>query len=66
MRYLTLTGCRTTETLKDLSLIDGSNQYNGRDVGLHINISKGQSERSILEIVDVGQAGFIANVLQLH
>lgn len=45
LRYLTLTGCRTTETLKDLSLIDGSNQYNGRDVGLHINISKGQSER---------------------
>ncbi len=45
LRYLTLTGCRATETLKDMSLIDGNNQYNGRDVGLHVDISQGQPER---------------------
>lgn len=45
LKHLFLNGCRTMETLKDLSLIDGSNQYNGRDVGLHVNISSGQSEK---------------------
>lgn len=45
LRHLFLNGCRTMETLKDLTLIDGSNQYNGRNVGLHINISNGQTER---------------------
>lgn len=44
LRSLDLTGCRNTETLYDLSLITGG-QYNGRDVGLHIDISPGQPER---------------------
>ena len=44
LKYLTLTGCRATETLNDLSLIEGT-QYNGREVGLYVNISKGQPER---------------------
>ncbi len=44
LKYLTLTGCRATETLRDLSLIEGT-KYNGREVGLYVNISKGQSER---------------------
>ncbi len=43
---LSLTGCRATETLKDLTQIDGNNQYNGKDVGLHVNISQGQPERA--------------------
>ncbi len=41
-----MTGCRATETLKDLTQIDGNNQYNGKDVGLHVNISQGQPERA--------------------
>lgn len=45
LKHLFLNGCRTMETLKDLALIDGVNQYNGRDVGLHVNISSGQSEK---------------------
>lgn len=45
LKYLTLTGCRAMETLSDLTLIDGSHQYNGRHVGLYVNISKGQAER---------------------
>lgn len=45
LKHLFLNGCRTMETLKDLALINGSNQYNGRDVGLHVNISSGQSEK---------------------
>ena len=44
LKYLTLTGCRATETLSDLSLIEGT-KYNGREVGLYVNISKGQLER---------------------
>ena len=46
LRSLSLTGCRATETLKDLTQIDGNNQYNGKDVGLHVNISQGQPERA--------------------
>ncbi len=45
LRHLTLTGCRAIDTLNDLSLIDGNNQYNGRDVGLHVDISQGQLQR---------------------
>lgn len=45
LRHLSLTGCRTTETLSDLTLIDGNNQYNGKDVGLHVDISQGQLQR---------------------
>lgn len=45
LRHLYLSGCRTTETLKDLTLVNGTNQYNGRDIGLHANISQGQAER---------------------
>ena len=44
LKYLTLTSCRATETLSDLSLIEGT-KYNGREVGLYVNISKGQLER---------------------
>lgn len=44
LKYLTLTDCRATETLSDLSLIEGT-KYNGREVGLYVNISKGQLER---------------------
>lgn len=45
LRYLYLSGCRTLETLNDLTLVDGSNQYNGRDIGLHVDISQGQPQR---------------------
>lgn len=45
LRHLSLTGCRATETLNDLSLVDGNNQYNGKDVGLHVDISQGQLQR---------------------
>lgn len=48
LRYLSLTGCRATDTLRDLSLVDGNNKYNGRDVGLHVDISQGQEERTAL------------------
>lgn len=46
LRHLSLTGCRATETLNDLSLVNGNNQYNGKDVGLHVDISQGQPERA--------------------
>ena len=46
LRYLSLTGCRATETLRDLSLVDGNNQYNGRNIGLHVDISQGQEQRT--------------------
>lgn len=66
LRYLTLTGCRATETLKDMSLIDGNNQYNGRDVGLHVDISQGQPEReAFLKLLTWDKLNFIANVIQL-
>ncbi|WP_302305662.1 BACON domain-containing protein [Bacteroides finegoldii] len=48
LKYLSLTGCRATETLLDLSQIDGSNKYNGKDVGLHCDISRGKPERNAL------------------
>lgn len=44
LRHLSFTGCRTTETLKDLSLIENG-QYNGRDAGLCVDISQGQAQR---------------------
>lgn len=45
LRHLSLGGCRITETLRDLTLINGNNQYNGRNVGLHIDISQGKPQR---------------------
>lgn len=45
LTYLSLTGCRGMDALRDLSLISGG-KYNGRDVGLHANISQGQSQRN--------------------
>lgn len=44
---LSINGCRRTDVLKDLSLIEGG-KYNGREVGLHINISNGKPERAAL------------------
>lgn len=45
LTFLSLTGCRGTDVLRDLSLISGG-KYNGRDVGLHADISQGQSQRN--------------------
>ena len=47
LKSLALTGCRITETLRDLSLISGG-KYNGRDVGMHVDISQGQMQRAAL------------------
>lgn len=44
LKALSLTGCRATDALRDLSLISGG-KYNGRDVGLHVNISKDQTQK---------------------
>ena len=49
LRSLSLTGCRATETLKDLTQIDGNNQYNGKDVGLHVNIRTEHGYRQLIE-----------------
>lgn len=50
LRHLYLNGCRTMETLKDLALISGG-KYNGRDVGLYVNISQGQEKKAFLELL---------------
>lgn len=47
LKSLVITGCRATETVNDLTLISGG-KYNGRDVGLHVNISKDQLGRNPL------------------
>ena len=44
LKGLSLTGCRATDVLRDLSLISGG-KYNGRDVGLHVNISEDQTQK---------------------
>ncbi|WP_320996120.1 BACON domain-containing protein [Bacteroides sp.] len=44
LKALTLTGCRATDVLRDLSLISGG-KYNGRDVGLHADVSKEYTEK---------------------
>lgn len=44
LKALSLTGCRATDVLRDLSLISGG-KYNGRDVGLHVNISEDRTQK---------------------
>lgn len=47
LRALLLSGCRRTDSFNDLSQMDkkGSSEYNGRPIGLHVNITEEARER---------------------
>ena len=48
VRALLLSGCRRTDSFNDLSQMDnrGGSEYNGRPIGLHVNITEEARERA--------------------
>lgn len=47
---LDLSGCRRTDIIQDLSEITGS-KYNGREVGLHINLNKSDDKNALIKLL---------------
>ena len=47
---LSLTGCRV-DIIKDLSQISGTNEYNGKKVGLHINLDNPSDKSAFMKLL---------------
>lgn len=47
---LDLSGCRRVDIIKNLSEIEGS-KYNGREVGLHINLTRAEDREAFLKLM---------------
>lgn len=48
---LSLTGCRRVDIIKDLSQISGTNEYNGKKVGLHINLDNPSDKSAFMKLL---------------
>lgn len=48
---LSLTGCRRVGIIKDLSQISGTNEYNGKKVGLHINLDNPSDKSAFMKLL---------------
>lgn len=48
---LSLTGCRRVDIKKDLSQISGTNEYNGKKVGLHINLDNPSDKSAFMKLL---------------
>ena len=48
---LSLTGCRRVYIIKDLSQISGTNEYNGKKVGLHINLDNPSDKSAFMKLL---------------
>lgn len=48
---LSLTGCRRVAIIKDLSQISGTNEYNGKKVGLHINLDNPSDKSAFMKLL---------------
>ncbi len=48
---LSLTGCRRVDIIKDLSQISGANEYNGKKVGLHINLDNPSDKSAFMKLL---------------
>ena len=48
---LSLTGCRRVDMIKDLSQISGTNEYNGKKVGLHINLDNPSDKSAFMKLL---------------
>lgn len=48
---LSLSGCRRTEVIKDLSEITADGKYNGKEVGLHINLNKSDDKQAFMKLL---------------
>lgn len=48
---LSLTGCRRVDIIKELSQISGTNEYNGKKVGLHINLNNIADKNAFMKLL---------------
>lgn len=51
LTVLSLTGCRRVDIIKDLSQISGTNEYNGKKVGLHINLDNPSDKSAFMKLL---------------
>lgn len=51
LKVLDLSGCRRVDMIKDLSEITADGMYNGKEVGMHINLTKTDDKNAFIKLL---------------
>lgn len=52
LKYLRLSGCRRTDTLLDMSQMEGGNTWKGIHIGMYINLNKANDKNEFMKLLE--------------